>query len=1139
MMSDAFEGTYTDLSNKINTTDSTVKLDINYKYNDTDKGKEYIKIVNRNLTIEGNNKIIDANNKAGLFKITNGSEVVLKNMVIRNGLNSSIILVSSKLTTFNVTFENNHDRSEGAAVYCNDATYQGNFDKFIDNDAMNGASIFAYSSKVVLDNALFKSANPVQWGLIYGALTELNITDSIFANTTSKYATAIYNNYLTHVKKSKFYNLHANLTAGAIAVKGSSEFTTTDINDCEFINVSSTKNGGALFLDIFGSTDGQTNGFVKINNTVFDNCSSEFGGAMLQLGGSAEITDSQFIKNEAKENGGAIYTSNVLLEVANVNFTANKANQTGGAIFFDWMSLFVDNSTFRDNAASEGGAIYLYDSSYSISNSTFKNNGEDLRSYFDYPSSSIKDCGDYKSSLNLTKSEFMVRYYGNEIVVNPKIITDASANDPYFDLREYNLTTPVKNQGSMGACWAFGAAGAFESAFLKATGITLDISENNIQNMGIRYSIYGNIESSESGTYYTSTAYFISWLGAINAVDDVYDEFGKISPLSFSPDAYHIVDAVFVNISDRNAIKDALIKYGALNLFVFGANSMDGSYNDTYKSVYNSNKSGNHYVTLVGWNDTFSKSQFTNTPSGDGAWICKNSWGTDWGDEGYFYLSYYDYALQDSDVVGFIIENTDYEKLYQIEVAGLDGFNDDYTVYEDAFVSHDGDFIAAVGSYFEKANSPYTISVYIDENLVYTQSGLVDHAGYNAIKLNQMIAVENNTVFSVRIKSSSVPILSSTRQQLLKNNSFVMENGKMVYLSDSVAPIKVYAYQNNLITKNIIKCYDGKEVIFTVANAIDNIVIGFNGTNQSVTLVDGNGSVNLGNLKIGTYDVNVYYQGKTFKNYVVVKPSIDVGGLTSVTIGYNTQLKLSAQFLDLNAKPLANATVGVKFDGENVAAITNDNGVVDLTIYRENSIGTHHIDLTNPLNNETARITVYIVSRFAGNANVNMYYFDWHTYKVRIKDDFGNFVGKNEIVVVKIGKKSFNVRTDANGYATLKIPDTITPGKYTVTATYFGQTVKNTLVVKQVLKLSKVKVKRSAKKLVLKATLKQGSKAIKNKKVTFKFKGKKYTAKTNKNGIAKVTVKKSVLKKLKAGKKVTYQVTYLKDTVKRSVKVQR
>ena len=79
----AFEVNYSDLSNKINTTDSTVKLDINYKYNDADKGKEYINIVKRNLTIDGNGKIIDANNKAGLFKITDGSNVVLKNMVIR------------------------------------------------------------------------------------------------------------------------------------------------------------------------------------------------------------------------------------------------------------------------------------------------------------------------------------------------------------------------------------------------------------------------------------------------------------------------------------------------------------------------------------------------------------------------------------------------------------------------------------------------------------------------------------------------------------------------------------------------------------------------------------------------------------------------------------------------------------------------------------------------------------------------------------------------------------------------------------------------------------------------------------------------------------------------------------------------
>ena len=84
-----------------------------------------------------------------------------------------------------------------------------------------------------------------------------------------------------------------------------------------------------------------------------------------------------------------------------------------------------------------------------------------------------------------------------------------------------------------------------------------------------------------------------------------------------------------------------------------------------------------------------------------------------------------------------------------------------------------------------------------------------------------------------------------------------------------------------------------------------------------------------------------------------------------------------------------------------------------------------------------------------------------------------------------------------------------------------------------------VKVKKSAKRLILTASLKKGKTPLKGKKITFKFKGKTYKAKTNKKGVAKVTIKKSVLKKLKVGKKVTYQAKYLKDVVKKSVKVRR
>ncbi|WP_295602836.1 hypothetical protein [uncultured Methanobrevibacter sp.] len=93
--------------------------------------------------------------------------------------------------------------------------------------------------------------------------------------------------------------------------------------------------------------------------------------------------------------------------------------------------------------------------------------------------------------------------------------------------------------------------------------------------------------------------------------------------------------------------------------------------------------------------------------------------------------------------------------------------------------------------------------------------------------------------------------------------------------------------------------------------------------------------------------------------------------------------------------------------------------------------------------------------------------------------------------------------------------------------------------VKYYLTLKSVKVKKSAKKLVLSATVKTVKENKKGLKVTFKFNGKKYVAKTNKKGVAKVTVKKQVLKKLKVGKKVKYQAKYEKMTVKKTVKVKR
>ena len=154
---------------------------------------------------------------------------------------------------------------------------------------------------------------------------------------------------------------------------------------------------------------------------------------------------------------------------------------------------------------------------------------------------------------------------------------------------------------------------------------------------------------------------------------------------------------------------------------------------------------------------------------------------------------------------------------------------------------------------------------------------------------------------------------------------------------------------------------------------------------------------------------------------------------------------------------------------------------------------------------------------------------------------YGNPVGVGEIVDIYANTIHYVAKTDKDGYARLKI--NLNPKKYTFYAEYKTfKTNNNKIVVKQTLKFVKKTVKvKKGKKIVLKAKLKwNNGSSIKGKKIVFKFKGKKYSAKTNKKSIAKVTIKsKKVLKKLKKGKKYKYSASYKTNTVKGKVNVKK
>lgn len=331
---------------------------------------------------------------------------------------------------------------------------------------------------------------------------------------------------------------------------------------------------------------------------------------------------------------------------------------------------------------------------------------------------------------------------------------------------------------------------------------------------------------------------------------------------------------------------------------------------------------------------------------------------------------------------------------------------------------------------------------------------------------------------------------------------------------------------------------DSREVTLTLAeNAEGSLKVTIGGkVIGNVRLVNGVARVQIPALSVGTYEFKAEYVGE---DYEIDDIDDELEVLPKITLP--SQMNAGEKrFLTIEIGNTS-GTVQVTADGDKYVTL-DVTGSANISLADlddgEITVGVRFIDKEGVLSfDEEYEVLVNSVSpRLVGPSSVQAVYAKSGQYRLKVYDTNAKPAEKGDLVKFRIGKNSYNAYTDKNGVVTFKIPNSLAPGKYTIYASYENVSTKVSLVVKHLLKLTNVKkVKRSAKKLVLKATLKN----VKNKKVVFKFKNKKYVAKTNKKGVAKVIIKKNVLKKLKKGKKVTYQATYLKDTVKRTVKVKK
>jgi len=388
-----------------------------------------------------------------------------------------------------------------------------------------------------------------------------------------------------------------------------------------------------------------------------------------------------------------------------------------------------------------------------------------------------------------------------------------------------------------------------------------DFSEINMATNSSSVDAYGFDHTVDAGgNALMASAYLARWDGAVLESNDPYPSSPtELKYREIDPD-YHLQNILYLpyrsNAQDNSEIKRAVMKYGAVytSLKINYSYFSDADTNYYLPPNVNNYQYG-HAIAIVGWDDQYDRANFKVIPEGDGAFICRNSWGSSSGDAGYFYVSYYDKFLGrsncgDYNAVFYDLQSNDnYNKIYQYDYLGpvVDyplGSKRAYVCNvfpEKGAALTEDETLEAVSFYSYSPGTAYEVYLVTDYHSSASlrqlndplQSGVLDYAGYFTVELDEPVCLRAGTRFAVVIKyvsSSSdnrifveLPTTIGAGNQRVNHSSNARANADESYISkngSSWIDFTAVAANANVCVKAFTKT---KSQLLLMEQGIDNV----------------------------------------------------------------------------------------------------------------------------------------------------------------------------------------------------------------------------------------------------------------------------------------------------------------------------